>query len=207
MELRVHRVPHSTNVERVALALALKGVPVTWVDVDPADRSPLVALSGQELVPVLEAGDEVVPDSAAILAWLERRFPEPQLWPADPAQRALADIAVAWFNGVWKVAPNAIDAELGAAAPDAERIARLSAEMSATLPWLEALLHGRDFLLGDAPGVLDLVAFPFLKYGVQAPAAEDPDRFHAVLHEHLPIAGRLPRLEAWVRRVDALPRA
>jgi hypothetical protein len=28
-----------------------------------------------------------------------------------------------------------------------------------------------------------------------------------VLAEHLPIAGRLPRLEAWVHRVDARPRA
>jgi hypothetical protein len=39
MELRVHRVPHSTNVERVALALAYKGLAPTWVDGDPADRS------------------------------------------------------------------------------------------------------------------------------------------------------------------------
>ncbi len=73
MELRVHRVPHSTNVERVALALAHKGLPVTWVDVDPGDRSAVRALSGQDLVPVLEAGDEVVADSTAILRWLDDR--------------------------------------------------------------------------------------------------------------------------------------
>jgi glutathione S-transferase len=207
MELRVHRVPHSTNVERVALALAHKGAAVTWVDVDPADRSPLVALSGQDLVPVLETPDEVIPDSAAILAWLDARFPDPPLWPADQAERAVTDIAIGWFNRVWKVAPNAIDAELGAAEPDAEAIAALSGAMVATLPWFEALLGGRDFLLGDTLGALDVVAFPFLKFGVLAPAADDPDRFHAVLHEHLPIAGRLPRLEAWVARIDALPRA
>jgi glutathione S-transferase len=158
-------------------------------------------------VPVLETADEVVADSAAILAWLDARHPEPPLWPADPAQRAVTDIAIDWFNRVWKVAPNAIDAELGAAEPDAAVIAALSGEMAATLPWFESLLTGRDFLLGDTLGALDLVAFPFLKFGVMAPASGDPDRFHAVLHEHLPIAGRLPRLQAWTRRIDALPRA
>jgi hypothetical protein len=49
-------------------------------------------------------------------------------------------------------------------------------------------------------------AFPFLRYGVRHDPADD-ELFHRVLAEHLPIAGRLPRLEAWVRRVDALPRA
>lgn len=207
MEVRVHRIPHSTNVERVALALAHKGLTATWVDVDPGDRAALLALSGQDLVPVLECGDEVVPDSTAILAWLEARVPAPALWPADVRDRAQADIAIDWFNRVWKVAPNAIAAELGRAAPDAARIAALSGEMGATLPWFEALLHDRDFLLGDALGALDLVAFPFLKFGVLAPEPGDEDPFHAVLHEHLPVAGRLPRLQAWIERVDALPRA
>ena len=85
MELRVHRIAFSTNVERVALALAHKGLTATWVDVNATDRSPLVALSGQGLVPVLEAGDEVMTDSTAILRWLDALYPEPPLWPADPA--------------------------------------------------------------------------------------------------------------------------
>ena len=51
--LRVYRIPYSTNVERVALALAHKGVEVDWVDVDPDDRTPVLAVSGQALVTVL----------------------------------------------------------------------------------------------------------------------------------------------------------
>ena len=85
-------------------------------------------------------------------------------------------------------------------------ISALSQEMIGSLPWFEALLHGRDFLLGDVLGILDVVAFPFLKYGVAAPAPDDGDRFHTVLHEHLPVAA-LPRLQAWIGRIDALPRA
>jgi glutathione S-transferase len=200
MALRILRVPHSTNVERVALALAHKGLEAEWVDVDPDDRSAVVALSGQELVPVLELPDGGgLADSMAILAWLEAEHPEPPLWPADPARRAATDIALEWFDRVWKGPPNRI-AEGAARAHDAADLAR-------RLPWFEALLAGRDYLLSDALGVFDVCCFPFLKYGVLPVAADDPDPFHHVLAEHLPVTGRLPRLEAWVRRVDALPRA
>ena len=36
--MRVHRIPFSTNVERVALAAAHKGLAIEWVDHDPGDR-------------------------------------------------------------------------------------------------------------------------------------------------------------------------
>ena len=90
--LRLYRFPFSTNVERVALALAHKGLEVESVWVDPADRSEVVRISGQELVPVLVDGDRVVADSTAILEHLEERFPERPLYPADPgaAHRAAA---------------------------------------------------------------------------------------------------------------------
>ena len=52
----------------------------------------------------------------------------------------------------------------------------------------------------------DVTAFPFLKYAVLWQDG-DPDRFHEVLREHLGLDGGYPGLEAWIRRVDALPRA
>ena len=105
--MRVLRIPFSTNVERVALAAAHKGVPIDWVDVAPDDRSPVVELSGQPLVPVLDAGDgEVVVDSMAIVARLEELAPEPALWPAAAARRAEVDVFVDWFKLGWKGPPN-----------------------------------------------------------------------------------------------------
>lgn len=204
--LRVHRIPFSTNVERVALAVAYKGVEIEWVDHDPADRSAIRALSGQDLVPVLEADGEVLADSSKILAWLESRHPDPPLWPADPARRAEVDVFVEWFNRVWKVPPNAIDAELDQDAPDRGRIATWEQELRGWLPWFEALLSGRDHLYGDAFGIADIVAFPFLKSAL----LHDPDddqRFHRILEENLALRDGFPRVAAWIRRVDARPRA
>ncbi len=206
--IRVQRIAFSTNVERVALAAAHKGVGVDWVDIDPTDRAEVRALSGQELVPVMQAPDgEVIADSTSILAWLERRVPEPALWPVDAAARARVDIAVEWFNGVWKVAPNAIDEEIASGSPDKSRIAAWSDELTRWLRRFDALLEGRDHLLGDTLGVLDVCAFPFLKYGVIVPEPGDDEGFHHVLHEHQRETAGLPRLTAWIRRVDALPRA
>jgi glutathione S-transferase len=204
--LRVYRIPFSTNVERVALAAGHKGIEIEWVDVDATDRSPVEAVSGQSLVPVLVDGDQVVTDSPAIVALLEERVPEPSLYPADEAKRAEVELFVDWFNRVWKRPPNAIADELERPEPDFALVAGLSSELRATLDRFEALLAGRDYLFGEF-GVADCIAFPFLKYAVLGLPADDDEVFHRVLVDHMPLGGGYPRLTAWVGRVDAHPRA
>jgi glutathione S-transferase len=199
--LRVYRIPFSTNVERVALAAAHKGVEVEWIDVDPADRSPVEAVSGQPLVPVLDDGGEIVADSRAILRRLEERFPEPRLWPA---QRAEGDLFLDWFDRVWKRAPNELYAELTKPEPERARVERLGGAITGYLELFEGLLEGRDHLLGEF-SVADAAAFPFLKYATDRTPGDD-DLFHELLRDWMPIAGR-PRLAAWLQRVDARPRA
>jgi glutathione S-transferase len=196
--IRCLRIPFSTNVERVALAAGHKGVPIEWIDIDPGDRSYAEELSGQPLVPVLTADDEVVSDSARILDWLEERFPEPSLLPSDATQRAEVRIFADWFNRVWKTFPNGINDGVGDAAVHAS-------EMRRAVGLFESLLEGRDFLFSSF-GLADVTAFPFLKYASLGLAPGDDDPFHAVLAEHMPLEGDSP-LHAWVARVDALPRS
>jgi glutathione S-transferase len=201
--LRLYAIPYSTNVERVALALGHKGVTAEVVMCDPADRSPIRDASGQDLVPVLDDGGFVVADSTRIIEHLERRFPDPPLYPADPARRAEVEVFVDWFNRVWKVPPNAIEAELGRPEPDHVRIAALEHELRSTLDVFEALLAGRDHLLSDGLSVADCAAFPFLKYGLWIEPTDD-ERFHRILAQNLALDdGEHPRVEAWVRRVAA----
>lgn len=49
--IRLYGFPLSTNVERVALALAYKGLAVASVVIDPADRSELRRVSGSSINP------------------------------------------------------------------------------------------------------------------------------------------------------------
>jgi glutathione S-transferase len=204
--VQCYRIPFSTNVERVALAAGHKGIRIEWIDVDPHDRSPVEAVSGQPLVPVLVDGDEVVSDSPRVLAYLERRFPEPPLYPHDEARREEVETFLDWFNLLWKRPPNLIAVELEQARPNAARIGELSARMRAALDRFESLLAGRDFLFGEL-GVADVTAFPFLKYAELGLATDDEELFHRILVEHQPLGDDHERLRAWVRRVDGLPRA
>ncbi len=204
--LCVYRIPLSTNVERVALAAGHKGLELEWIDVDPADRSPVERVSGQPLVPVLVDGDEVVADSPRIIELLESRFPEPPLYPRDEARRAEVSIFVDWFNRVWKRPPNLIAAELEKDETDEAKVRTLSEEMRVALDRFEALLSGRDYLFGEF-GAADCIAFPFLKYAALGLPAGDDELFHRILVEHQPLGGGYPRLRAWVARVDTHPRS
>ena len=147
--LRLYRAPFSTNVERVALALAHKGLEVESGVISYEDRSPVTRVSGQGLVPVLVDGDEVIPDSVRILRYLEANWPDPPLFPRDAARKAELDVFVDWFNEIWKRAPNAIEDELERDDPDQERVASHAARMRASLDRFEGLLDGRDHLFGD----------------------------------------------------------
>jgi maleylacetoacetate isomerase/maleylpyruvate isomerase len=199
--ITVHRIPHSTNVERVALAAGHKSVPVEWVDHDAADRSAIVALSGQELVPVAEIDGAVVRGSMRIVERLEALHPDPPLVSPDPAAAASARIFVSWFDRVWKGPPNALDAD--PEPPDADALRARAREWTG---WCVALLNATPYLGGEALGLADICAFPFLKYAVVDPEPDDEDRFHRVLVELLR-ADAHPALDEWVRRIDELPRA
>lgn len=203
--LRLYRIPFSTNVERVALALAHKGIEVEWVDVDPADRTPVREVSGQDLVPVLvEEDGSVTYDSTRILARLEELHPDAPLYPGDPARRAEVEVFLDWFNRVWKRPPNALDAELGKAEPDTALVAELAAELAASRDVFEGLLAGRDHLFGEF-SVADCAAFPFLRYARYSDP-EDEERFHLILVEHLRPLDDHPRLAAWLERMERRPR-
>ena len=204
--LQLYRAPFSTNVERVALALAYKGLSAESVVIDYADRSPVHAVSGQPLVPVLVHDGRVIVDSAAILRYLEEAWPEPALFPREPAARAQMDVFIEWFNEVWKVPPNAIEAELANPLPDPARVVELGARMRRWLDLFEDLLDGRDHLLSHAFSAADCIAFPFVKFAaIRDPRDDEP--FHLILEKHQPLGDRHPRLAAWIERVDARPRA
>jgi glutathione S-transferase len=210
--MTLYRAPFSTNVERVALALAHKGIDVESVVISYEDRAPVIEVSRQPLVPVLVDGDEVIADSVRILRRLEERHPDPPLFPRDPARRAELDVFLEWFNEVWKLAPNEIERELEQPEPDHGRIAALSARMRGSLALFEDMLDGRDHLFGDFSAA-DCAAFPFLKFAKLRDPADD-ELFHRILEEHLRLDGGAagvgpshPRLSAWIDRVNERPRA
>ena len=197
----LYRAPFSTNVERVALALAHKGLAVESVVISYDDRSEVERVSGQGLVPVVDDGGTVISDSATILEHLEGAYPEPPLYPADLARRAEVRVFIDWFNRVWKLAPNELEAELAATKPCGDRVAFLAGQIAAHLDVFDELLAVREHLMGDDFSAADCVAFPFLKYALWRDP-DDDELFHRVLDDYQRLEERHARLDAWIRRVD-----
>src|SRR3954470_6373615 len=117
--LRLYRARFSTNVERVALALALKGLEAESVWIEYSDRSLVERVSGQPLVPVLDYDGEILAESMDIVRALDERPPEPPLYP--PEHEAEIGAFIDWFNSTWKGPPNEIESELGKQRPDEQR--------------------------------------------------------------------------------------
>lgn len=201
----LYRAPFSTNVERVALALAHKGLEVESVVISYDDRTEVEQVSGQGLVPVIDDEGEIVADSTRILGYLEHRYPDPPLFPAEPARRAEMGVFIDWFDEVWKGAPNTIELELEGEEPNQDVIELEGRRMQTALGLFERMLDGRDYLMGDEVSAADFAVFPFVKYA-RFRDPEDDELFHRILELHQRLGNDHPRLSAWIERVDGCPR-
>ena len=96
--LKIHGVPISVHTRKVIVAARLKGLPFELLPVVPVIPGNPPAnwreLSPTGKIPVLQDGDFTLADSAAICAYLERKQPQPPLYPSDSRDYGLA----LWFE-------------------------------------------------------------------------------------------------------------
>jgi glutathione S-transferase len=137
---------------RVRIALAEKGIEYETVEVDLDDR-PAWIYEKNPLgrVPVLEEDTFVLAESAVIDEYLDDRYPEPPLWPADPAERALGRMLVFRFDELSRPYYALRRGEDGAAD-----------RLDVALGELDALLEGRPFLSGREFGLADIAYVPWI---------------------------------------------
>ena len=131
---------------RVRIVLAEKEIEYETVVVDLDDR-PAWIYEKNPLgrVPVLEEDAFVLPESAVINEYLEERYPEPALWPADPGERALGRLLVFRFDELSKPYYAVRREEEGARERLEVQLAKLNAALDA-----RPYLSGREFGLADA---------------------------------------------------------
>lgn len=99
MELVIGTKRWSSWSLRPWLALKRTGQSFKEIEIElrrgDATSAEIGAYSPSKLAPALRDGDLVVWDSLAICEYLAEKFPEANLWPADPALRALGRSASA----------------------------------------------------------------------------------------------------------------
>jgi len=87
----LHGVSLSPFVRKVRAALALKSIDYELVAVMPgAMDAEFRAISPLSKIPVWQEGDFTIPDSSVICAYIERKVPNPPLYPADSRAYARA---------------------------------------------------------------------------------------------------------------------
>ena len=130
---------------RARIALAEKDVEFETTEIDLTDRPRWIYEKNTTgRVPVLEEDAWLLPESSVILEYLEERYPEPPLLPADPGDRALARVLIFRHDAFTKPYYALRREEDGAADAFDAALARLDAQL-ALQPWLT----GRAFGLAD----------------------------------------------------------
>jgi stringent starvation protein A len=165
---------------RVRIVLAEKGVEYETVEVDLEDR-PAWIYEKNPLgrVPVLDEDTFLLAESAVIDEYLDERYPEPPLWPADPAERGLGRLLVFRFDRLSKPYYAVRRGEDGAR----ERL-------DAALATLDAVLTEQRFLSGREFGLADVAYVPWI--------LRARDRMDVDLE-------RFPALLEWVGRLEQRP--
>ena len=89
--MKLYDSAFSPFARKVRMVLEHKGLPFEAVDgLLKSSHAALQAVNGRVEVPVLVDGDITVVNSADIVAYLEFRYPEKPVYPADPAARVHA---------------------------------------------------------------------------------------------------------------------
>ena len=140
---------------RARIVLAEKGIPYDPVEVDLDERPAWIIELNPPAgrVPVLEESGFVLPESAVIMEYLDERFPEPPLLPADPGERSLARLAVERFS-----------TDLGDPYYDLyfERPAGTVSRLEAALGALERRLEAHPYLAGRSYSLADIAYVPWI---------------------------------------------
>ncbi|MGH0028531.1 MAG: glutathione S-transferase family protein [Myxococcota bacterium] len=194
----VHGVNASPFVRKVRVALAEKAIDYDQVPQMPMGQpAEYYEISPLGKIPCYVEGDFALPDSSAIIAYLEKKQPEPHLYPQDArafgralwyeeyADTKLMDtVAGVFFNRVVK-------AKMMKQEPDEARVQECLEALPTLFDYLEKEIGDREVLAGSHFSVADIaVGSVFVNL---AHAGETVD------------AARWPKLAAYLERVHARP--
>src|SRR5256885_10316615 len=164
--MELHFISGSPYSWRVLLALEAKRLEYTTKLLSMArrdlDSSEFRALNPRGRVPVLTDGSIVVRESLAILAYLERKVPEPVIFGRDAAEAARIWQSALEYQSYLDAAVEDFILPLyfGKAHERREQAEAAASRVKAELLLLDARLGTSPFLAGAAYTAADMTAFP-----------------------------------------------
>jgi glutathione S-transferase len=193
---------------RAMLGLVLKGIDFESKQIQFSKgehRAPeFLALNPRGKVPVLVDGDTVVYESLAILAYLERKRPEPALFGESPAEHGLVWRTIFEHDNHLAPVGNRFGgpALFGRLDEKKEQVVEAAPELHAELGRIEDRLSSAPFLVGprlSAADVVHYVSTQVLLRSLSKPGMAELDTGFGDFE------GRYPRIATWKASIDALP--
>ena len=190
----------------VMLALAVKGLDYTprrLSNTSGDQKSPaFLKINPRGHVPV--DGKTTVPETLAVLTYLDLAYREPPLFGTTPAARALIWQTISECDGHLRGPVGNISRPLfrGKAAEFEDQITSAAADVRNELALLEKRLTETDWLAGDSISAADLLVFPVLMQLVRAASRTDAAALDLGI---APFRSHYPALAAWQVRMEELP--
>lgn len=171
-DLIVYGLPGSPFVRKVLTAIAEKGVDAELQPTSPFGKPPdwFLEINPAKRIPVLrdrsigtEGVPGTIPDSSAICAYIEKKHPEPPLYPSDPFEygRAVwfeefADSELAGVIGMHIFRPIFFPLLAGGESDVEAARKGFNEILPGKLDYLETMIRGREFFVGEAFGIADI---------------------------------------------------
>ncbi len=206
--LTLHELTASPNNVKVRIALGYKGLEYERVPLElnefPGDRSPVVQLSRQPRLPVLQDGPTIIFGSDAIFRYLEANFPEaPPIFTDD--YQAFGEIEQ-WeiFSRTQLGEPmGMLFGQAFAPETDSAVIAKANRLINDRTGALEDKLSTGEFLVGDHLTAADIACASPLYLADLTEENAESNPIAGFFHAHLKLGEGREKTRAWVRRVMA----
>jgi glutathione S-transferase len=200
-EFVIHSIPGSPFGRAAFIALEEKGVHARLTPVAPGTFRSAEHLARHPFgrVPVLDHGDFRIYECAAILRYVDRILPEPQLTPANPQSAGRMDQLMNindWylFQGVANVIAfqRIVGPRLMGLTPDEDAIAAAMPKAHTVFDELARQLGDKQFFVGDSLTLADVHLAPQLDFFAETPEWE-------------PLTAHNVNLRRWLDRMNARP--
>jgi len=155
-------------------------------------------------VPTLKDGDFVVYESLAIMAYLDRKYPEPPLFAKTPEDTGLIWRALSECESYLVSADDKVVRPVffGKGLEKVEEIQQAAQTIRQEFKTLDERLASSHWLVGEQISAADIAVIPLVQLLLRAASKEAAQPLNLGL---LPLAQTYPNIARWVQRIEALP--